>query len=200
MVRSFPSFLVVVFVSLLLAGCGGDSVSERELDQLEVLNEQEEDLSQVLPGDYDSNVTFHGSPMLHALPKVAAERFPEGIVWHFSERPDESFTLPGEQAPERLWVLSPRDGPNRFVRVEQMASQVSLYRGTEVFVWAKSGVSKEQLGAVLPTDRYEVSEAKGEKDFLIVQFTNESPEGLPSALEELGQHALVEKVAPCPIE
>ncbi len=159
-----------------------------------------------LPGNYDSNVTIHGKPLLCAPPKEIQERYPGGRVVHHVAEANASATLPGIPPPEHIWTISTKSGSYKFVRVEQAVSadanatgELSLYRGAEVFVWLHLGTSEANLRDTLPEERYNLLGENERRGCYLVQFREVSPAGLPGALRELAKNPGIAKVEPCPI-
>jgi hypothetical protein len=126
---------------------------------------------------------------------------------HHAAEVNASSTIPGHDTPKNTWILTVASGSFKFVRVEQKASgddnstgTLSLYRGAEVFAWARPGVSEDALRESLPEDHFRVIGKNTRRGCYLVQFRKTSLMGLPTAMRELLENSAIEKVAPCLIE
>ncbi|MFP6900479.1 MAG: hypothetical protein VCA36_06025 [Opitutales bacterium] len=169
--------------------------------------EDRKEFKQNLPGNYDSNLTAHGQPLVIGPPEQIQIRYPKGRVLYHATDANASSTIPGHDAAENIWILTVASGRFKFVRVEQEVSGdanatgvVSLYRGAEMFAWTGPGVSEDDLREALTKERYNVLGKNERLGCYIIQFREISPMGLPSALRALAIHSFVDRVEPCLIK
>ena len=165
-----------------------------------------DEIERNLPGNYDSNRTAHGQALSTPPPATIRERYPGGrVLYHLAEA-NSSVSLPGQPAPEQIWILTTKNGSYKFVRVEQAAGDGNatgalwLYRGAEIFAWTRPGASEDDLRKALPEDRYNLLGRNERRGCYLVQFREVSPEGLPTAMRELLAKSVIEKVEPCLID
>ena len=165
-----------------------------------------DEIEKNLPGNYDSNRTAYGQALSTPPPATICERYPGGrVLYHLTEA-NASVSLPGQPAPEQIWILTTKNGSYKFVRVEQAAGDGNatgalwLYRGAEIFAWTRPGASEDDLREALPEDRYNLLGRNERRGCYLVQFREVSPAGLPTALRELAKNRAVAKAEPCPID
>lgn len=169
--------------------------------------EDRDELEQNLPGHYDSNLTAYGRPLAASPPMAIREKYPGSRILHHVAEANASVTLPGEDAPQNIWILSTKTGRYKFVRVEQEAiddgngtsTEWNLYRGAEIFAWTRPGVSEDELRDILESGSYNLI-GKNERRGYLIQCRDVSPAGLPAAMRELLEKPIIEKVEPCLIE
>ena len=169
--------------------------------------EDRDEMARNLPGNYDSNLTAYRQPMGAPPPVEIQERYPGGRVLHHVADANASLTLPGKSSPLNIWTLTTKNGKYKFVRVEEAVAvddnattELSLYRGAELFAWTRRGASEDDLREILPEAHYNLIGRNERRGCYLIQFREVSPAGLPAAMRELLKKSIIEKVEPCLIE